>query len=166
MSAWGSPGSPTAPTIRPAGSTDVEAVRAIVRDAYALYVPRIGREPAPVTADYAELVARGEVWVALGDGQICGVLVLRARPGALLLENVAVPPPLQGRGIGRALIQFAERQAVALGLPAVTLYTNAHMTENLRLYPALGYEEVERRTEDGFDRVYFRKNLDGRPPAE
>jgi hypothetical protein len=33
------------------------------------------------------------------------------------------------------------------------------MTENLSLYAALGYEETGRATEDGFDRVYFRKSL-------
>ena len=39
------------------------------------------------------------------------------------------------------------------------LYTNARMTENLSLYPHLGYVEVERREEDGFDRVFFEKGL-------
>ena len=30
---------------------------------YALYVPRIGRAPAPMTADYETLVAAGDVWI-------------------------------------------------------------------------------------------------------
>jgi hypothetical protein len=33
------------------------------------------------------------------------------------------------------------------------------MTDNLSLYPHLGYAEVDRRTEDGFNRVYFEKDL-------
>jgi hypothetical protein len=33
------------------------------------------------------------------------------------------------------------------------------MTENLRLYPSLGYDLIDRRREHGFDRVYFRKSL-------
>ena len=33
------------------------------------------------------------------------------------------------------------------------------MTENLALYPALGYVETGRRVEDGFSRVYFSKRL-------
>jgi len=78
---------------------------------------------------------------------------------ALLLESVAVDPAHQGRGIGRSLIEHAERVAGDQGLGAVDLYTNALMTENLRLYPSLGYEVVDRRREDGFDRVYFRKSL-------
>ncbi len=47
------------------------------------------------------------------------------------------------------------------GAAAVELYTNARMTENLQLYPRLGYAETGRRTEDGFDRVFFRKHLAG-----
>jgi hypothetical protein len=33
------------------------------------------------------------------------------------------------------------------------------MTENLGLYPRLGYQQFDRRVEDGFDRVYFEKTL-------
>lgn len=34
------------------------------------------------------------------------------------------------------------------------------MTDNLSIYPRLGYVEVERRLEDGFNRVFFEKRLD------
>ncbi len=130
-----------------------------MREAYALYVPRIGREPAPMAADYAELVARCEVWVAAEGDEIVGVLVLRPEPGSLFLENVAVAPSRQGRGIGSALLAFAEDQARGLRLPEVTLYTNEAMTENLSFYPARGYVETERRFDEGFHRVFFRKLL-------
>ena len=33
------------------------------------------------------------------------------------------------------------------------------MTENLKLYPYLGYQELGRWNEDGFDRAFFRKEL-------
>lgn len=145
--------------IRPAAAGDVPAIDRLTRDAYSRYVPVIGREPAPVLADHAALVASGEVHVAEVDGRVAGVLVTRPADGALLLESVAVAPGLQGRGIGGALIAFAEAQAVELDLRAVELYTNAAMTDNLALYPRLGYEEVGRRTEDGYDRVFFRKSL-------
>lgn len=111
-------------------------------------------------ADYKALVAAREVWVACEDDTIVGVLVVRPRENSLMLENVAVCPTRQGRGIGRALISFAERHASELGLPAVELYTNERMTENLGLYPALGYVETGRRREAGFSRVFFRKQLD------
>jgi N-acetylglutamate synthase-like GNAT family acetyltransferase len=102
--------------IRPARAGDIPAIRRLVGEAYAVYVPRIGREPGPVSADYAALVVLGAVSVAVDGEAIVGVLVLRPQPTSLLLENVAVDPAGQGRGIGRRLIAFAEQRARELGL--------------------------------------------------
>jgi ribosomal protein S18 acetylase RimI-like enzyme len=145
--------------IRLAEPADLDAIQRVVREAYAVYVPRIGREPAPMTADYAALVDAREVRVATDTDVVVGVLVVRPVEGALHLENVAVADRARGQGIGRALVRYAEDEAGELGLDAVELYTNAKMTENLSLYPHLGYEETGRRSEAGFDRVYFRKTL-------
>jgi GNAT superfamily N-acetyltransferase len=150
--------------IRRAASVDVAAIRAIVEAAYAVYVPRIGRAAAPVSADYPALVEAGDAWVGVSGGRVVGVLVIRPNGDVLELENVAVEPSSQGRGYGRALIAFAERQARTLGLPGVSLYTNEAMVENLRLYPRLGFVETGRRVEDGYRRVFFRKTLDARVP--
>jgi ribosomal protein S18 acetylase RimI-like enzyme len=138
---------------------EVDAIRELVRRAYALYIPRIGEEPAPMRADYEALVNDGAVTVAVERGTIVGVLVLQRHPDELLLENVAVAPAAQGRGIGRALIAFAEQRARELNLRKVTLHTNAKMTENQDLYRRLDYVEVGRRHEHGFDRVFFEKTV-------
>ena len=145
--------------IRPAVRGDLGAIKAIVRDAYAVYIPRIGREPGPMGWNYAALVDADEVWVATEEDEdaVVGVLVLRLQPDHLVLENVAVAPAEQGRGVGRRLIDYAERHARALGLPEVTLYTHERMTENRRLYASLGYLETERGTDEGLRRVYLRK---------
>jgi GNAT superfamily N-acetyltransferase len=150
------------PPIVPAAPRDARAVAGCVRSAYAHYVERIGREPAPMTADYAALIAAGEVWlIRAGEAgeEVAGVLVLRPQPPALLLENVAVAPDHQGEGLGRALMAFAEDHARAEGLGEIVLYTNERMTENLRFYPALGYVETGRSMQDGFARVFYRKPL-------
>jgi GNAT superfamily N-acetyltransferase len=91
--------------------------------------------------------------------ELAGVVVLEDTPDALQVENVAVRPQSQGRGLGRALLSFADDEARRRGYGAVILYTNVHMTENLARYPKLGYVEVGRGHEHGFDRVFFRKEL-------
>ena len=139
---------------------DAAAAAEITGAAYRPYIERIGREPAPMGADFDALIGAGAVWVATEHGQVVGVLVLELQDTALLLESVAVDPAHQGQGIGRSLIDHAERVARDAGLGSVDLYTNAHMTENLRLYPSLGYDVVDRRREDGFDRVFFRKSVE------
>jgi GNAT superfamily N-acetyltransferase len=107
--------------------------------------------------DYADKIDAGQVDIAELDGAPIGMLVLIPRDDHLLVENVAVDPEQQGRGVGRALLGHAERTAARLGLPELRLYTNAAMTENLKLYPRLGYREVVRKTENGFERVFFAK---------
>jgi GNAT superfamily N-acetyltransferase len=134
---------------------DAEAVRALVRAAYAHYVPRIGREPAPMSAGYEALIAEGLVWIA-GRPPV-GVLVLIPREDHLLLDNVAVDPRARGTGVGAALLAFAEERARALGLARIRLYTNAAMHENLAYYARHGYTETHRASEFGFHRVYFEK---------
>jgi ribosomal protein S18 acetylase RimI-like enzyme len=145
--------------VRRATHADVPALYVVVHEAYLLYVPRIGRMPAPMTADYAAAVQSGEAWVAEVDGAIVGLLVLVVYPGYLLIENIAVQPSAQRRGIGSRLLLLAEDEARANGLSEIRLYTNEGMTENLAFYPRHGYRETRRAEENGFRRVFFSKVL-------
>jgi GNAT superfamily N-acetyltransferase len=145
--------------VRPAHGRDAAALSDLARLAYAPYVPRIGREPAPVTADYAATIGRGGVWVAEVEDRVVGLLVLQLRVDHLLLENVAVAPDLHGTGIGARLLDVAEDQARRHRLPEIRLYTNAAMTENLAYYPRRGYRETHRAVQDGYDRVFFSKTM-------
>lgn len=146
--------------MRRAGPGDADELRAIAAAADQKYVPRIGRAPAPMTADYAQAVRDGQAWAALEDRQIVGFAIIIAQPGYLLLDNVAVLPAAQGRGIGARLLALAEEQARGLGLREIRLYTNEAMTENLAYYPRHGYAETHRAEQDGFNRVFFRKPID------
>lgn len=144
---------------------DCVAVSACVRAAYAHYVARLGRKPAPMLADYGTLIAQGLVYVLREPtrGVLCGVLVMMPDNDGIFIENVAVHPEHQRRGLGRRLLSFAERQALASGLSELRLYTNELMTENIAYYRRLGYEEVDRRMDHGFRRVFMRKVLQDGP---
>lgn len=146
--------------IRPATLNDLPEIRQCAREAYSHYIDRIGKEPAPMIADFENQI-RGEiVYVAVSDtDEVQGFIVYYVRNDHMHLENVAVACEHQGKGIGKTLVSHCESVARQKGLSAVELYTNEMMTENLRLYPRLGYQEIDRRSEDGFNRVYFRKQL-------
>ncbi|MCT4372384.1 GNAT family N-acetyltransferase [Yangia mangrovi] len=147
------------PLIRRARPTDLGQIEAIVESAYSPYIPRIGKKPGPMLDDYATLIAAARVHVAELDGAIAALLVLLPQEDAMLLDNIAVSPHAQGLGIGRALMDFAEAEARAAGHDRIRLYTHVLMTENLALYPRLGYLETGRVSEKGFDRVYFEKPI-------
>ena len=144
--------------IRKALASDLQDIQTCARLAYEKYVPRIGRAPAPMVADFEAQIRDGLVWVSeVSDGVLNGFAAFYKRDDHLHLENIAVAPEHQGTGVGKRLISFCEETARAMGLDAVELYTNQKMTENLKLYPTLGYAEIGRRTEDGFERVFYRK---------
>ncbi len=109
--------------------------------------------------DYAAVIAKHRVFVLGEAGAVIGALVLIRQAGGLLLDNVAVHPDHQGRGLGRRLIDFAEAEARRQGYAALDLYTHEAMTENIAMYRALGYAETGRRVEHGYLRVYMRKPL-------
>jgi len=75
------------------------------------------------------------------------------------LENVAVMPNSKGLGIGKQLINHAEQQAIESGLERIELYTNELMHENIAMYHYLGYVEIARKSQDGFNRVFFEKRF-------
>lgn len=144
---------------RPATPADARAIQSLVEIAYAGYVERMGRRPVPMDVDYALEIAEREVWVLPREGRIVGVLVVHAEPDHLFVHNVAVDPALQGRGLGKALLELAEQRARELGLDELRLLTNELMIENRALYAHLGWEETDVRSEHGYRRVYFRKRL-------
>ena len=145
--------------IRPARPDEATWVRALVRRAYTLYIPRMGKEPAPMLADYGTLIAAGQVHVLEEGREAIAAIVIYPKDDALFIENIAVDPIAQGKGYGRALLDFAEQEARRLGLEALRLYTNAAMTENLAYYPGRGFRETGRREEEGYKRVFFEKRV-------
>ena len=145
--------------IRKAKTSDIAATHEIASLAYAPYTPLIGRPAAPALADHQAHLEREELWVYEEAGKVLGYLSAFPDGTALALDAGGVTPEAQGKGIGRALIAHCEALAARRGLDAVVLYTNVHMTSNLRLYPSLGYVETGRDNVDGYDRVFFRKSV-------
>ncbi|KAK7990695.1 acyl-CoA N-acyltransferase [Apiospora arundinis] len=160
----------------------VPAIRAMVQAAYAKYVERIGRPPAPMLADYEKILDEGvqEVWVLVLQSTSVKTIPSSSPPNsvdeqggqslwppdshcaaAMKVNNLVVDPDSQGKGYGRVLMAFAEELARSRGLDKLTLFTNVMMWENIGLYAKLGFSETGRRVEDGYERVYFEKRLEG-----
>lgn len=145
--------------VRRAGPSDVARIERIVHDAFDVYDARIGRPPAPMSADYRAAVATSRVWVVEVDGDITGVVVNVVHDDHLLLDTVAVDPGAQGHGYGALLLERAEDDARELGLPEIRLLTNQAMTENQTFYPHHGYVETARGRQHGYDRVFYAKRV-------
>jgi len=125
--------------LRLATPSDAAAIRDLTREAYAKWVPLIGREPKPMTADYDAAVREHRFDLLLSDGVLAALVETINEGDQVLIENLAVAPSFQGQGFARMLLAHAESVAQRLGKTRVRLYTNQQFSENLRFYERLGY---------------------------
>ncbi|UPK91026.1 hypothetical protein LCI18_001961 [Fusarium solani-melongenae] len=150
-------------TLERATPHDVPAIKAIVDAAYTKYIERIGKPPAPMTTDYEEVLQSHHVFVLRKKEHdiIVGSIVLGHQQGsdAVKINNLVVDVTAQGRGYGGVLMRYAAEFAKSRGCSALELFTNVKMWENLGLYAKMGFVETERKTDEGYERVYFRKDL-------
>ena len=147
------------PAVRLAVPADAAGVRSCVVAAFEHYVERIGKPPAPMLLDFEAEIGARHVWVVVDEGVVVGALVQYETDLGFYVDTVAARPSSQGKGVGRALLVFAEQEARRRGYHSIYLCTNSKMTENQAFYPRIGYVEYERKNEAGFDRVFYRKAL-------
>lgn len=125
--------------LRQATQQDAGMIRTLTREAYAKWVPLLGREPLPMTTDYNEAVKQHRFDLLYLDGKLVALIELIPHEDHLWIENVAVLPSYQGKGLGHRLMAHAEQVATQLNLSLLKLLTNGAFTENIRLYQKLGY---------------------------
>lgn len=129
---------------RRATQTDAGLVRDITRAAYAKWVPVIGREPKPMTADYDKAVTNHIIDFLEEDGQPIALIEVIPEPapppGHLLIENIAVLPEHHNAGLGGILLERSHDIAHTLGLNELRLYTNGKFVSNVDFYARRGFE--------------------------
>ena len=146
--------------LRRAGAADASAVRQLTHEAYAKWIPRIGREPRPMTADHDAAVRDHRVDLLYVAGDLAALIETIDQGDRLLVENLAVAPGHQRRGLGTLLLSHAEDIATALGFDLIWLYTNRRFEGNVALYSRLGYRiDSEEVIEGGSVRVNMSKTV-------
>ena len=152
-------------SLRRASLTDVPAILALKNAAYTPNESIVGVPSLPRIADYAQVVAEHEVWLAEGEQGLEAALVLDIETEDFTVWSIAVAPEAAGRRLGTALMGFAEERAGALGYDSVHLYTHAKLTQRIGWYERLGFAVTHQ--EDLSDRrlTHMRKRLDGAGPA-
>ncbi len=99
-------------------------------------------------------IARGECYVVECDRRVVGTVTFRTaretrgcewydRAGVASFEQLAVEPPLQGRGIGGALVDIVEQKARATGAVEISLDTSEKAESLIAWYFRRGYRFVQ-----------------------
>lgn len=152
--------------MNPSGFADHAALHALLSQAFADMAGRID-PPSSMTrmsvADVAAKAAEEDLFLVRNDRRLLGCLFGTARGDVYYIGKLAVAPEARGRGLARALVARAADHARALGLGRLELQSRVELTENHRVFAALGFVEAARTAHAGYDRptsVTFRRTLD------
>jgi N-acetylglutamate synthase-like GNAT family acetyltransferase len=145
--------------IRQAGLADAGEIAFCVCQAFIHYIPLIGKQPQPMLEDYQSLIKAHRVFVLCKEEKIVGVLVFEQTKEGFCIDTLAIHPLMQGLGLSKKLIAFAEKIAREMRYKSLYLSTNHVMQKAQTIYKYLGFAEYDRRAVNGYDRVFFRKAI-------
>jgi predicted N-acetyltransferase YhbS len=142
------------PILRAARPADAAALASTIAVAFEQYrgklVPESGAFGETADSIAAELATDTGGIVAEQDGAVVGCVMTRLYEGDLYLGRLSVLPAARGRGLAARLVRAVEDEARARGLPGVRLGVRIALTDNQRLFAALGYREISREAHPGF----------------
>jgi ribosomal protein S18 acetylase RimI-like enzyme len=99
----------------------------------------------PFTAEeMTQALDSDEVWIARDDSGVLAFCHLKPEAGLIWLENIAVHPVFQGRGVGTALLQQALLPPLRHGRPAA-LNVSSKNSRAISLYERLGFKTYRER---------------------
>lgn len=145
--------------IRAAKYSDLHQIRYLAQTSFAPYAVRSTFRAEPFSADPRELVAQRKISVFLRENAVRGFICYHIDGPDVHIESLAVGPKYRRRGVGRMLLDHADRRGLRAGCRRAILYTNAQMFENYSYYLAKGFRETERRFEEGYERIYLERYL-------
>jgi tRNA (guanine37-N1)-methyltransferase len=130
-------------TIVPAGPGDAGELLTLQRACWvqeALANDSIADIPAlhESLADVQEWLTTWSTWVVRSEGRLVGAVRGRLEGAAWDIGRIMVAPDLQGRGLGRALLDHIQAVAVPEATSYV-LFTGARSTDNIRMYKKAGF---------------------------
>jgi ribosomal protein S18 acetylase RimI-like enzyme len=136
------------------GPEAAETVHRLTQAAFAGYSrldPPSGAGRENVDSVAADLARHGGALAFVAERSV-GCLRLEAGPDDLHVRRLAVDPAFQNRGIGQALMRWAETEARRQRLERMTVGVRLALPRNLHFYRGLGYEETGHHSHPGYDR--------------
>jgi ribosomal protein S18 acetylase RimI-like enzyme len=141
--------------LRLATAADAAILAATISAAFEQYrgklVPESGAFGETADGIAAELSKGAGAIVAERNGAVLGCVMTKPMDGDLYFGRLSVLPAARGTGLARRLVAAVEAEARRRGLAGVRLGVRVVLTENQRLFGALGYRETSREAHPGFD---------------
>jgi GNAT superfamily N-acetyltransferase len=132
--------------IRDMSAADLDSVAALCRqlasedrsaDALAVRVERARADPRHSFSVAVDDDGRVVAWMHLHE------TYLVASDPCLQVLALVVDEACRGRGVGKLMMEFAERRAASRGLPRLYLHSQVKRTDAHRFYEGLGYSKLK-----------------------
>ena len=143
--------------IRQADLRDLYSVINCIEASFEPFISVLGQIPSALNADFKQIISNNNLYVAIIDDKVVGTIEIIMDNENVKIEKLSVLPDFRGNKIGNKLICYAEFLAKANKLSKVKLFTNELLDYNIKYFRNSGFIETERKTENGFKRVYFEK---------
>lgn len=128
-------------------AADLEPIQGIETAAGELFrklgMDAVADDPPPTIDQLNAFLSSGTAWVATGNaGEPIAYILMRVCGSWAHIEQVTVHPHHARRGIGGALINYAEEYARELGLDGLSLTTFRNVPWNAPYYERLGFSPL------------------------
>lgn len=131
--------------IRLAEFTDATAIADLLVDSFAeykdLYTKKAYAQTILGVYKIKERIFNKSTWVVLVDNIMSGTISLIQADNTLYIKSVAVAPAARRKGLAKAMLRHAERQAIKRRLKYLELTTTHFLIEAVKLYESFGFQQ-------------------------
>ncbi|WP_182201277.1 GNAT family N-acetyltransferase [Paraliobacillus salinarum] len=142
--------------IRKAELKDANGLNECMDAAYSKYKDRVNIETLPpLQVDYKDEIANYPVWVIKHNHQVVAGLIMTFSENTATLSNIAIHPNFQNNGLGKKLLNFAEKEAANRGYEEMNLATHTLFRENVSFYQKQGWIQIDQND----TRIFMKKHI-------
>ena len=133
--------------IRLAAPADAATIASLLYKSFVEYEALYTQEGFAVTVSTREQIQarmdEGPVWVALENGAVVGTVSAVLKDQGLYIRGMGVDPSARGKGIGRNLLDYAEKFAIESRCSRLFLSTTPFLTRAIKLYEVYGFRRCD-----------------------
>ena len=145
--------------IRRATASDMEAVAAVLRDAFLefrhLYTKAAYAETTPDPDTLRRRLEEGPTWVATLQGKIVGTISAVEKPNGIYVRSTAVLRSARGNRITKLLLEEVQSFALSCGADRLILSTTLFLHAAIHLYGDFGFRRTRAPPNDLFNTPLF-----------
>jgi len=144
-----------------ARAAEHDAIYQLMESAFTTYVQKLRNSATAGPYPWLkEAIANETVFVGIQKNEIVAAVTTTRKDDLLSINQIAVHPERQGKGIGKWMLKEIETLARNEGATRLTLHTGEIMLDLLRLYKHFGFRETHKALPDHGEDAHLRVHME------